>query len=112
MALHISFEGYVLEVTPLQWGTALKVSHQQRAKNDQTGEWETVGYDYLEVLIEDGDFAKGDIVKVEGTLRKGKIYTKKDGSQDYDLKVRASAIEKVDRGASASAPAANDEAPF
>ena len=115
MALSITFEGYVLEVSTFSWGNAVKVSHQQRAKNEQTGEWETVGYDYLEVTTDDSSITKGDIVRVEGTLRKGKIYTKKDGTQDYDLKVRATVIEKVERGSAANLAAIAtpvEDAPF
>lgn len=117
MAIEVKFEGYVLEVVKKDWGNILRVSHQRRAKSD-AGVWETVGYDYLDVTTEDFSVDKGDIVSVVGTLKKGDVYTKKDGTQDCDLKVRATSITKVERNQQPSVDAddrrkyGNGYAPF
>ena len=98
MALKISFEGYVNEVKQFSWGSVAKVSHSQRAKNDATGEWETVGKDYLDVTLPEGVIVdEGSIVAVEGTLKVG-TYPKKDGTTGVALKVRAQTVAPVERG--------------
>jgi single-stranded DNA-binding protein len=94
MAIKVEFEAWVNEVREFDWGVVYNVAHPQRAKNHQ-GEWETTGYDYLDVTAERG-FQKDDRVKVVGTL-KTKRYDKKDGSKGISLQVRAESIEKVER---------------
>ena len=94
MAIKIEFEGYVNEVREFEWGVVYNVSHSQRIKNHQ-GEWETAGYDYLDVSGVAG-FQKDDRVKVTGNL-KTKRYDKKDGSKGIALQVRAETIEKVEK---------------
>lgn len=98
MAVNVVFEGFVNEVKPFSWGTVAKVSHSQRAKNDATGQWETVGKDYFDVTLPEGvTIPEGDLVRVEGTL-KVSTYDKKDGTIGIALKVRAQSIRKVERG--------------
>ena len=98
MALNIEFEGYVNEVKQFSWGTVVKMAHSQRAKNDETGEWETVGKDYLDVTLPDGVAAPDEntIARVKGTFKVA-TFEKRDGSTGIDIKVRASEIEAVDR---------------
>ena len=98
MAVNVIFEGFVNEVKPFSWGTVAKVSHSQRAKNDATGQWETVGRDYFDVTLPEGvTVPEGELVRVEGTLKVG-TYDKKDGTTGVALKVRAQSIRKVERG--------------
>lgn len=90
------------EVKQFQWGTVARVSHSQRAKNKTTGQWETVGKDYFDVVLPDGvTLAQGDLAQFEGTLKSEK-FTKKDGTEGLSLKVRATIAEKVDRASSFS----------
>lgn len=98
MALNIEFEGYVNEVKQFSWGTVAKMSHSQRAKNDATGEWETVGKDYLDVTLPEGADApeENSIARVAGTF-KTSTFEKRDGSTGIAIKVRAHTIETVDR---------------
>lgn len=98
MAVNVIFEGFVNEVKPFSWGTVAKVSHSQRAKNDATGQWETVGKDYFDVTLPEGvTIPEGELVRVEGTLKVG-TYDKKDGTTGVALKVRAQSVRKVERG--------------
>lgn len=98
MAVSVTFEGYVNEVKQFQWGSVAKVSHSQRAKNDATGEWETVGKDYFDVTLPEGaSVSENQIVRITGTLKVG-TYDKKDGTTGVSLKVRAQEIAPVVRG--------------
>lgn len=111
MAVNVIFEGYVNEVKQFGWGNVAKVSHSQRAKNDATGEWETVGKDYFDVTLPEGvALAEGQIVSVEGILKVG-TYDKKDGSTGISLKVRAKTVNTVERGSTGrTAPAKTTQA--
>jgi len=98
MAIHIEFEGYVNEVKTFDWGIVAKVAHSQRAKNDTTGQWETVGKDYFDVTLPEGvTVNEGDIVAVRGNM-KASGYLKNDGTAGVGMKVRASSVSKIDRG--------------
>jgi single-stranded DNA-binding protein len=106
MAVQVTFEGYVNEVKAFQWGNIAKVSHSQRAKNDATGQWETVGKDYFDVTIPEGvSVAENSLVSVTGNLKVG-TYAKQDGSTGISLKVRASSISAVERKGGYTADAA------
>lgn len=108
MAIYVEFEGYVNEVKQLSWGAVAKMSHSQRAKNEETGQWETVGKDYLDVTLPDGQILnEGELVKIRGTLKVG-TYEKRDGGTGVAMKVRAQEISSVDR----KAKAVDQEAPF
>lgn len=100
MAIRIEFKGFINEVKKFEWGTVYEIAHSQRKQND-SGEWETVGYDYFSVVGDNG-FEKGQLVSVTGNL-KTKRYEKQDGSQGISLEVRASEI---------SDPKQDSEAPF
>jgi hypothetical protein len=101
MAIQVMFEGRVGEAKEFSWGTVLKVSHAQRAKNKDSGEWETVGYDNFDVVLPDGidyrDYPEKSIVAITGSLRKVETYAKRDGTTGVSMKVRAIVIEPVDR---------------
>jgi len=97
MAINVEFEGYVNEVKAFSWGNVAKVSHSQRAKNDATGQWETVGKDYFDVTLPDGVTVKENtVVRVAGSLKVG-TYDKKDGTQGISMKVRAKDVTDVTR---------------
>lgn len=98
MALQLSFEGYVNEVKVMDWGTVLRMAHSQRAKNDKTGQWETVGKDYVDVTVPDASgIREGDLLSVHGSL-KVSTFEKRDGSTGIALKVRATDVQRIDRG--------------
>lgn len=97
MAINVVFEGYVNEVKTFGWGDVARVSHAQRAKNDATGQWETVGKDYFDVTLPAGAaVSEGSVIQVTGTLKVG-TYDKKDGTVGISLKVRAQEVVPVDR---------------
>lgn len=105
MAINVEFEGFVNEVKVLSWGTVAKMAHSQRAKNDATGQWETVGKDYFDVTLPDGvQVAEGALVKVTGSLKVG-TFEKRDGTTGVSLKVRAQDVSPVDRTTSGGKPA-------
>jgi hypothetical protein len=105
MALNIEFEGYVNEIKQFDWGTVVSVSHAQRAKNQGTGEWETVGKDYIDVTVPQGLSvpAQNSVATIVGTLKVG-TYVKKDGSTGVSLKVRAKDIRNSARKPAAAEP--------
>lgn len=109
MAIKVDFEGWVNEVKTFDWGTVLRVTHDQRAKNDSTGQWETVSKDYIDVSVT-ADLLAGlhdsKVVRVIGNL-KVSTYPKKDGSTGVSLKVRASELIPVQRGQKSEAPASS-----
>lgn len=100
MALKIEFEGYVNEVKNFSWGAVVKMSHSQRAKNKDTGLWETIGKDYIDVVLPEGFNAaqinEGMILNVFGTF-KVETYPKNDGSTGVAIKVRATDVSNVER---------------
>ena len=89
MAIQIEFTGYINEVKKFEWGTVYDISHAQRLQND-SGEWETSGYDYFSVIGDPG-LEKNKRVTVTGRL-KTKRYEKKDGGTGVKLEVRAESI--------------------
>lgn len=89
MSIQIEFSGYINEVKKFEWGTVYDISHAQRLQND-SGEWETAGYDYFSVIGDPG-FDKDQRVTVTGRL-KTKRYEKKDGGTGVKLEVRADSI--------------------
>jgi len=94
MSIDISFTGYVNEVRTMDWGRVLSVSHQQRQRSVNGDGWETVGYDYLDVIPAEHDLViqKGDLIDIMGKLKTRK-YTTKDGEQRMSLQVRAHNIK-------------------
>jgi hypothetical protein len=124
MAVSIEFEGFVNDVRRFDWGVVYDVSHRQVTKDAQ-GNWQTAGYDYFGVTVNEPvpGVEKDSKVKVVGTL-KTKRYDKKDGSgKAVALNVRATSVELVQKPASVSEmqeiwpavreiPAESDNAPF
>jgi hypothetical protein len=121
MAIKVEFDGWVNEVKEFDWGTVLKVSHDQRAKN-AAGEWETVGKDYFDVTVT-ADQARAigsaKVVHIVGNLRKVETFEKRDGSVGVSVKVRATEVSPVERGFKAdpvsvvkSVLAPDEELPF
>jgi hypothetical protein len=102
MAIQIEFSGYINEVKKFEWGTVYDISHAQRQQSE-SGQWETVGYDYFSVIGDPG-FEKDQRVTVKGRL-KTKKYDKRDGTKGTTLEVRAEYIELVKNAkADANAP--------
>jgi len=99
MALKIEFEGWVNEIKQFDWGQVVRMTHQIRSKNAQTGEWETTGKDYIDVSVShDSGIIVPDakLLRVNGTF-KVDTYTKNDGTVAVAVKVRASSLEAVER---------------
>lgn len=116
MAIKTEFEAWVNEAKTFDWGIVLKTSHQQRAKNPTSGEWETVGKDYIDVVVTAEQFNQiqnAQIVRVVGTNLKVSTFAKKDGTTGVSLKTNAAEIYPVERGGSqSSAPVVDEEMPF
>lgn len=110
MAIHVEFEGYVNEVKTFDWGQVVKMTHQRRAKNALTQEWETIGKDYIDVTLAEGVELPeiNSVAKVKGTMQVN-LYEKTDGGKGLGIKVRAQEISKVERGGKA---AAEEEIPW
>jgi hypothetical protein len=102
MALNITFEGFVQEIKEFGWGTVVTVVHNHRSKNDATGQWETIGKDYLDVTTDGPIPAKDSKVLVQGRL-KVSTYQKRDGSTGVALKVSGASISEATRGNSVAA---------
>lgn len=102
MAIEIKFTGFVNSVKEFEWGTVLKVSHNQVKKND-VGKWETIARDYFDVIV-DGSvkFAENDRIDVVGKL-KTKLYDKKDGTKGISLEVRGDEVKKSSQSSVLSA---------
>jgi single-stranded DNA-binding protein len=93
MAIEVKFTGFVNEVKAFEWGTVLKVAHNQ-VKKTPDGKWETVAKDYMDVIVgSDAKFAEGDRIDVVGKL-KTKLYDKKDGTKGISLEVRGDDVKK------------------
>lgn len=104
MAIEVKFTGFVNEVKQFDWGTVLKVAHNQ-VKKTPDGKWETVAKDYLDVIVgNDARFIDGDRIDVVGKL-KTKLYDKKDGSKGIALEVRGDDVKKSGASSTPSAPA-------
>lgn len=103
MAIEVKFTGFVNEVKSFDWGTVLKVAHNQ-VKKTPDGKWETVAKDYLDVIVgNDARFIEGDRIDVVGKL-KTKLYDKKDGSKGIALEVRGDDVKKSGASSVPSAP--------
>lgn len=98
MAIQIEFTGYINEVKKFEWGTVYDISHAQRIQND-SGEWETAGYDYFSVIGDPGR-EKNERVTVKGRM-KTKRYEKQDGTTGIKLEVRADSIDLYQKDAEA-----------
>lgn len=82
MTIRVTFDGWVNDVKSFDWGHVLKMAHDRRAQNKDTGEWETVGKDYIDVIIDDEQlaFIQGEkLVHVEGTQKELRAYSKATG---------------------------------
>jgi hypothetical protein len=126
MTATITVTGWLNEIKEFDWGRVFTVSESIRAKNPD-GEWETIGRNYWDVTIPTdvmtGNLAKDDQIVVTGYFSKGKPFTRKDGTLDIGLKVRATHVSRYEREEQATAPAptrpnvpsgwtAVDDAPF
>lgn len=123
MAMELSFTGWLNEIKDFGWGKVLKMTHQIRKQNAE-GNWETVGRDYIDVIIEPGEFDKfGHILKSEVPVRvavvgncKPQAYqTMKDGEDTIQafLKVWPTAMELIERDIATPKPAIDlADAPF
>jgi hypothetical protein len=110
MALNIEFQGFVNEIKTFDWGTVAKMTHSRRQQNKETKEWETVGKDYLDVVLpQDVTVTENQLLEVAGTF-KVETYEKRDGSTGIALKVRAALVQEVVRGRQATQ--APEEMPF
>jgi hypothetical protein len=98
MALNIEFQGFVNEVKEFGWGTVAKMTHSRRQLNKETEQWETIGKDYIDVVLPEGvSVEKDQLIEVAGTF-KVETYEKRDGSTGVSLKVRAELCQEVQRG--------------
>lgn len=94
MAIAIELTGYINSVKTFDWGTVYDVAHAQRKQNER-GEWETVGNDYFSVIGPAG-FSENTRVNIKGKL-KTKRYDKQDGTKGLRLEIRAEEMEAAER---------------
>lgn len=101
MALSMTFTGFVEEAKTFDWGSVVTVSHPHRKKND-SGKWETVGRDYIDVSIDpSGEFGwmlnqeKGQRVTITGNA-KISTYEKKDGGAGVRIKLWPQEIQAAE----------------
>lgn len=105
MTIEVKFTGFVNEIREHDWGRVLNVSHAQRQRSVGGDGWETIGYDYLDVIPSRADqvIEKGDLIEVHGKLKTRKYQTQ-SGEHRVTLQVRALEIRKKQgqkRGAAA-----------
>lgn len=84
---------WVNEIKEFDWGYAVKIAEDQRAKNAETGQWETVEKTKFDLTVprEIGfDFKVGDRITVVGKFR-----TKK-WEKGENLLVRAQSVERFE----------------
>lgn len=125
MAMELEFTGWLNEVKDFGWGTVCKMTHQIRKQNAQ-GVWETVGRDYVDVIIEAAEvdnykhILQAEIptrVKVVGNVKPQAYERNVDGERTVQpyLKVWPSAMEVIERDLNNSVkkPEINlEDAPF
>ena len=118
MAIEATFTGWLNETKSFDWGTVLKVSHSVRRK-DENGQWQTVGKDYIDVVIDNSkseEFAHllqattPCRVSITGNC-KPTHYEKTDGTIVDVLKVWPAAGEVLEQDL-APAGHAYEETPF
>lgn len=103
MAIQVSVVGFLQEVKEFGWGTVLEIAHSNRKKND-SGEWETISTDYIDVIIDGKDVQayqhiltapKSTKVSVKGNM-KWNTYMRRDGEPGAKMKIYPSELELVD----------------
>lgn len=100
----VTVTGWLNDVKSFDWGSAAKVSVDQRKQNAE-GVWETVDKTVYDVTF-DGAFPDAKQVTVEGRVVGLNIFEKRDGTTGVSIKVRA---EKV---TSAEITNKKEDAPF
>lgn len=99
MAIRISFEGWVNEIKPTEWGAFVSVSHEKRAKNPATDAWETIGRDYIDVSVPTELLKVVQDNKLVAVVGNGSVeaYLSNAGEPKARFKVRALEITPVER---------------
>jgi len=98
----IQVTGWLNDVKSFDWGSAAKVSVDQRKQNAE-GQWETVDKTVYDVTF-DGAFPDSKQVTVEGRITGINIFEKRDGTTGVSIKVRAESVNAVNT--------AKEELPF
>lgn len=99
MTIRVSFDGWVNEVKSFDWGHVLKMTHDRRAQN-QAGEWETVGKDYIDVIVDDAQLAQihnEKLIHVEGGQKELRAYTKASGELGTGQTIKAFEVAPLRR---------------
>jgi hypothetical protein len=92
---NIELTGWLNDVRDFHWGRALKVSVDQRKKNE-AGEWETVDKTIYDVTTDSQAPLEGvKQVTITGRITGTSTFQKRDGSTGSAVKVRAETIEPV-----------------
>jgi len=89
----IQVTGWLNDVKSFDWGSAAKVSVDQRKQNAE-GQWETVDKTVYDVTFE-GAFPEAKQVTVEGRITGLNIFEKRDGTTGVSIKVRAESVVAV-----------------
>ena len=88
----ITVTGWLNDTKTFDWGNVGKVAVDQRRKNDDTGEWETVDKTVYDVVYE-GNFPDAKQATVTGRITGTNVYEKRDGTTGFSIKVRADSVE-------------------
>jgi hypothetical protein len=83
----VTVTGWLNNPKKFEWGSAAKLSVDQRRKNDQ-GIWETVDKTEFDVTF-DGDFPDAKQITVQGRITGTNVFERRDGSSGFSIKVRA-----------------------
>jgi hypothetical protein len=86
--------GWLNDAKVFDWGSAAKVSVDQRKQNS-AGVWETVDKIVYDVTFE-GAIPDAKQVTVTGRISGLNLYEKRDGSSGASIKVRAESIVAAD----------------
>lgn len=90
----IAVTGWLNDPKTFDWGSAAKVSVDQRKQNEQ-GQWETVDKTVYDVTF-DGFFPDAKQVTVEGRITGLNVFQKKDGTTGVSIKVRAQSVKPAE----------------
>ena len=86
--------GWLNDAKTFDWGSAAKVSVDQRKQNS-AGVWETVDKIVYDVTFE-GAFPDAKQVTVTGRISGLNLYEKRDGTSGASIKVRAESVVAAD----------------
>jgi len=89
----VEITGWLNDTKAFSWGTAFKLAVDVRAKNADTGEWETTDKTIYDCTIGEQFSSDAKQVRVSGRITGVNTYAKKDGTTGVSIKVRAEFVD-------------------